>query len=275
LAGGFKKFFNIATPAATMDHGILVDTVTTTATATAVTTVNGLAANVITAAAINDGAIDRATFAADTGLQSARSNTAQAGAAGSVTLDASASATTDFYAGAWIYLTGGTGVGQARVCTAYNGATKVATIAPNWATTPDNTSTFAVIPAAQLTGIQGNVTGSVASVTGAVGSVTGAVGSVTAAVSIAVAGIPSGAHAAAELNAIADALLDRNMTTGTDNGTDSTAVRTVRQALRRLRNKESIAAGVLTVTKEDDATASWTAAVTTTAGNPLSAVDPT
>jgi hypothetical protein len=29
LAGGFKKFFNIATPAATMDHGVLVDTVTT------------------------------------------------------------------------------------------------------------------------------------------------------------------------------------------------------------------------------------------------------
>lgn len=29
IAAGFKKFFNIATPAATMDHGILVDTVTT------------------------------------------------------------------------------------------------------------------------------------------------------------------------------------------------------------------------------------------------------
>lgn len=29
LAGGFKKFFNIATPAATMDHGVLVDTITT------------------------------------------------------------------------------------------------------------------------------------------------------------------------------------------------------------------------------------------------------
>lgn len=93
--------------------------------------------------------------------------------------------------------------------------------------------------------------------------------------SIASGGIGSGAHAAAELNAIADALLDRNMATGTDNGTNSTAVRTVRQALRRMRNKESIAAGTLTVTKEDDSTTSWTAAVTTTAGDPLSAVDPT
>ncbi len=37
LAGGFKKFFNIATPAATMDHGVLVDTVTTATTATNLT----------------------------------------------------------------------------------------------------------------------------------------------------------------------------------------------------------------------------------------------
>ena len=93
--------------------------------------------------------------------------------------------------------------------------------------------------------------------------------------SIASGGIGSGAIAAAEQNALADAFLDRNMATGTDNGTNSTAVRTVRQALRRMRNKESIAAGTLTVTKEDDSTTSWTAAVTTTAGDPLSAVDPT
>lgn len=37
IAGGFKKFFNIATPAATMDHGVLVDTVTTATTATNLT----------------------------------------------------------------------------------------------------------------------------------------------------------------------------------------------------------------------------------------------
>ncbi len=133
----------------------------------------------ILASTIADAAIDRATFAVDTGLQTIRSNTAQAGAAGTVTLDASASATTDFYVGLWVFLTGGTGVGQVRVITAYNGTTKVATIAPNWATNPDNTSTFALLHAAQLTGIQGSVTGSVGSVTGAVGSVTGAVGSVT------------------------------------------------------------------------------------------------
>lgn len=61
----------------------------------------------------------------------------------------------------------------------------------------------------------------------------------------------------------ADALLDRNMATGTDSG--SPTVRTPRQALRFLRNKWSVSAGTLTVTKEDDVTASFTATVTTDA----------
>jgi hypothetical protein len=77
---------------------------------------------------------------------------------------------------------------------------------------------------------------------------------------------------AAERNAIADAILDRDMSTGTDSG--SATVRTVRQALRASRNKVSISGGTMTVTKEDDTTASWTAAVTTTAGDPISAIDP-
>lgn len=37
IAAAFKQFFNIASPAATMDHGILVDTVTTATTATNLT----------------------------------------------------------------------------------------------------------------------------------------------------------------------------------------------------------------------------------------------
>lgn len=76
-----------------------------------------------------------------------------------------------------------------------------------------------------------------------------------------------------ERNSVADALLDRDMSTGTDSG--STTVRTVRQALRFLRNKWSITTGTLTVTKEDDSTASWTAAVTTdAAADPIISNDP-
>lgn len=71
--------------------------------------------------------------------------TAQAGAASSITLTAGASAVTDFYKGALVRLTGGTGAGQRRFCTAYNGTTKVATVDTAWAVTPDNTTTYEVL----------------------------------------------------------------------------------------------------------------------------------
>jgi len=100
------------------------------------------------------------------------------------------------------------------------------------------------------------------------GNVAGSVGS------IATSGIAAASFAAAALNAIADALLDRNMAAGVDSGTNDGTVRTLRQAARALRNKVTIAGGTATVTKEDDATMSWTASVTTTAGNPISGVDP-
>jgi len=107
--------------------------------------VASMSANTVTASAIADNAIDRAAFAADTGLQTARSGTAQAGGATSITLDASASSTNDFYKHAWVRTTGGTGVGQTRLITAYVGSTKVATVDRAWATNPDNTTTFAII----------------------------------------------------------------------------------------------------------------------------------
>lgn len=134
----------VTIPAATLASTTNI-TAGTITTATNVTTVNGLAAGVITAAAIADGAIDRATFAADTGMQTIRSNTAQAGAAGTITLDASASSTNDFYKGQLIFITGGTGAGQPPgLVFSYVGSTKVATMYNNWTTTPDNTSTFAI-----------------------------------------------------------------------------------------------------------------------------------
>jgi hypothetical protein len=70
------------------------------------------------------------------------------------------------------------------------------------------------------------------------------------------------ADAGAEL---ADALLNRNMATGTDSGSDT--VRTVRQALRILRNMVDLQTtpGTMDVKKEDDSTSSWTAVLTTDA----------
>lgn len=89
---------------------------------------------------------------------------------------------------------------------------------------------------------------------------------------IATGAVDADALATDAVNEIADGVLDRNMGTGSDSG--SPTVRTVRQALRACRNRVNIAAGTATIYKEDDSTASWTAAVTTTAGNPISQVDP-
>jgi len=71
---------------------------------------------------------------------------------------------------------------------------------------------------------------------------------------------------------IADGMLDRDMSAGTDSG--STTIRTIRQSLRPLRNKVAIIGGTMTVYKEDDSTASHTAAVTTAAGDPIDSIDP-
>lgn len=70
------------------------------------------------------------------------SGTAQAGASTSITLPAGASAVTDFYKYQVVTLTGGTGAGQSRIVTAYNGTTTVATVDSAWATNPDATTTF-------------------------------------------------------------------------------------------------------------------------------------
>lgn len=68
---------------------------------------------------------------------------------------------------------------------------------------------------------------------------------------------------------IADEVLDRDIAGGASGG-----ARNVRSALRRMRNRVAVAGGTATVYQEDDTTSAWTAAVTTTAGDPVSEVDP-
>ena len=97
-----------------------------------------------------------------------------------------------------------------------------------------------------------------------IASVTGSVGSV-------VSGITITALDVAALDDIADAILKRDwgLITGE-------AARSLLNAARFLRNKWDVTAGVLTVTKEDDATTAWTGVTTGTAGaDPITAVDPT
>jgi len=74
------------------------------------------------------------------------SGTAQAGAAGSITLRAGASATDDLFNSMAVVTLSGTGTGQARVITDYNGTTKVAAVSPDWTTNPSSDTTYVVIP---------------------------------------------------------------------------------------------------------------------------------
>lgn len=83
-------------------------------------------------------------------------------------------------------------------------------------------------------------------------------------------GVEVGTVIAAAANTIADALLKRDLTAVT-----GAASRSFHNAIRLLRNKVVIAAGTMTVYEEDDSTSAWTAAVSTTAGNPISTIDPT
>jgi hypothetical protein len=107
---------------------------------------------------------------------------------------------------------------------------------------------------------------------GAITAATFAAGAIDA-TAIAADAIGSSELAATAINEIADGILDRDMSTGTDSGSPS--VRTVRQALRFLRNRWTAAAGTLTVYKEDDSTSSWTAALTAdAAADPITGSDP-
>ncbi len=92
--------------------------------------------------------LPNAAFGATGGLWAGviRSGTLQAATSTTATLDASASAVTDFYRDAVLVITGGTGAGQARVINSYNGVTKIATLFRVFYTTPDNTSTFSILP---------------------------------------------------------------------------------------------------------------------------------
>ena len=90
------------------------------------------------------------------------------------------------------------------------------------------------------------------------GSLSGSVGSVTAAVTL----------TSGERNSVADALLGRNVGGGSSTG------RLVSEALYVLRNKTAISAGTLTVYGTDDTTPAFTATVATTAGDPISSIDP-
>lgn len=81
-----------------------------------------------------------------------RSATGQAGASTTITLDASAHASDDFYKNTYVLIISGTGASQARFITAYVGSTKVATVDRAWTTNPSSDSVFVIYPFGSLPG---------------------------------------------------------------------------------------------------------------------------
>jgi hypothetical protein len=79
-------------------------------------------------------------------LISTNEGLATAGGANTITLNANASATTDAYRGQVVVLRTGTGQDQARLITAYNGTTKVATVGEAWSVNPASGTGYIIWP---------------------------------------------------------------------------------------------------------------------------------
>ncbi len=122
-----------------------------------------------------------------------------------------------------------------------------------------------------IASVSGNVSGSVGSV---------ATGGITAS-SIATGAIDADSLATDAVAEIADGVLARKLdSSGNETSVTTANERTVRSALRYLRNRVDISGSTLTVYQEDDGVTitggAWTAALTTSAGlNPVTQVEPT
>jgi hypothetical protein len=89
---------------------------------------------------------DEYTVYAFSGFLFANQGIATAATASTISLATTASAITGAYIGSEVYITTGTGAGQTRLISGYAATGKVATVSPDWTTTPDATSAYVVIP---------------------------------------------------------------------------------------------------------------------------------
>ncbi len=71
-------------------------------------------------------------------------NSVQGGSTNTITLTLAASSEDKYYKDMFIKITGGTGVGQIRKISDYEGVTKTAEIEENWDVIPNNTSTYKI-----------------------------------------------------------------------------------------------------------------------------------
>lgn len=86
--------------------------------------------------------IEPALSHAETGWATIETGTATAGGNTTITLDGDASGINNFYNADVVHIEAGTGAGQSRVITGYDGSTKIATVSRAWTTNPDSTSEY-------------------------------------------------------------------------------------------------------------------------------------
>lgn len=161
---------------------------------------------------------------------------AQAGGNTSITLAAGAESGNNIIKGTTIRIMSGTGDGQVRLITAYNGTSKVATVAPAWEVNPDSTSSYATLNTGPANVI---------------------------------------ALSATQMNAIADHILRRAAAAARASGDgDAVTFRSLLGSVSKLTNKVGIVGTDLLIREEDDATTFGTQAATTdAAAEPITDLD--
>jgi len=83
-------------------------------------------------------------------LHGSISGTAQGGAVGSITLEATSTLDSAFLIGREIVIISGTGLNSMSQITAYDSATKIATVTPDFATAPANGDTYMLVSLSQV-----------------------------------------------------------------------------------------------------------------------------
>lgn len=128
--------------------------------------VGAMAANTLTASALATDAVNEivdtvwdeltndhlVTGSFGQALGPLRSGILQTGTASTITLDAGASSTDDFYNNTLVFITSGVGAGQSRIISDYVGSTRVATVNGNWTVNPVPASAFVILPFGSIPG---------------------------------------------------------------------------------------------------------------------------
>jgi hypothetical protein len=204
---------------------------------------------------------------------------ATGGTSNTITLVSGLSLADDWFRDLPIKIHTGTGAGQSRTITGYNGSTRVVTVDRPWGVVPDATSQYSIgwieTPggAVYLSGvIMSDVTDTVGADVVLIKAKTDQLTFTGSNANVVVADKTGFSLTVAEEAAIADKILGRNIAGGSDGG------RTVRQAFEAQRNKVAFdvpGVGQFTVYATDDSTPSWTGAYTATIGaSPVTVLDP-